>query len=268
VTLQDRIRAQRTVALSRRQTLFSPVSTKKLLVEDAGRESRRFFPCWLPCCALPWCTQRPHSNRRRGGLLRRWFAYELCTFAFCAAIAAAVGIRLLVRVGNLPGDDDAIGPQRATARALGGGNLTNTSSGGDDSIAYALEEERAVVHSALEWFSVAWGRLGELESMQFRAAIFWCRVLYGLLSLPFVVFTLPLFFEAFTHSRPTGYTERGDCVRCLTARERTVAAKKAQMLMEQRSQERMSMAKRKASVARLCEKYHAPSSTSSLASMV
>ena len=76
-----------------------------------------------------------------------------------------------------------------------------------------------------------------------RAALFWVRVLYGLLSLPFFVFTLPLLFEALTNSRPTGYNKHGKCVRALTARER--ATKLAEE--KKREQKRMS--------TRLSERY-------------
>ena len=70
---------------------------------------------------------------------------------------------------------------------------------------------------------LAYGRLGQLENLQYRAVLYWTRVVYGLLSLPFVVFTLPFMFQALTHSRPTGYDGRGRCVRLLAAHERVHA---------------------------------------------
>ena len=93
---------------------------------------------------------------------------------------------------------------------------------------------------------LAYGRLGQLENLQFRAVLYWTRVIYGLLSLPFVVFTLPFMFQALTHSRPTGYDAQGNCVRKLTARERVRKLKQ-----EQRRQARMN-------VSHLAERYAGP----------
>jgi len=60
----------------------------------------------------------------------------------------------------------------------------------------------------------------EEEEWQFRATLWWCKALYGLLSMPFVVFLLPGLGAALTHARPTGYNRNGECVRRLTAAER------------------------------------------------
>lgn len=42
-----------------------------------------------------------------------------------------------------------------------------------------------------------------------RATFFWARVLYGLLSFPWVLFKLPFVFTLFTHARPTAYNRNG-----------------------------------------------------------
>ena len=59
---------------------------------------------------------------------------------------------------------------------------------------------------------------------------------------------MPLLFEALTNSRPTGYNEAGECVRKLTARERAMKVQEEERVRARRS------------VARLGERYHAPSS--------
>jgi len=58
------------------------------------------------------------------------------------------------------------------------------------------------------------------EAWQFRATLWWCKTLYGLLSMPFVIFLLPGLGNALTHARPTGYNRSGKCTRRLTVNER------------------------------------------------
>mmetsp|Transcript_66112 Transcript_66112/g.187760 ORF Transcript_66112/g.187760 Transcript_66112/m.187760 type:complete len:256 (+) Transcript_66112:178-945(+) len=50
------------------------------------------------------------------------------------------------------------------------------------------------------------------ESPQFKEDFFWCKVLYGMLSLPFLPFMIPIFCQVLTHCEFTGYNERGACV--------------------------------------------------------
>ena len=100
-----------------------------------------------------------------------------------------------------------------------------------------------VVVAFVHRLAAGYDNLTLLEEYQMRAALFWVRVLYGLLSLPFFVFTLPLLFEALTNSRPTGYNRHGKCVRALSARERATKLREEQ----KREQRRMS--------ARLSERY-------------
>ena len=63
-----------------------------------------------------------------------------------------------------------------------------------------------------------------------------------MLSLPFALFTLPLLFEALTHSRPTGYDEAGACVRKLTARERARKVDQEQRARQKRYEDQLNWA--------------------------
>lgn len=45
-----------------------------------------------------------------------------------------------------------------------------------------------------------------------KETVYWCRILYSLLSLPFVLFAVPLFARVLTRSVCTGYDEFGACV--------------------------------------------------------
>jgi len=45
-----------------------------------------------------------------------------------------------------------------------------------------------------------------------KETVYWCRILYSLLSLPFVLFTVPLCGRVLTRSVYTGYNEFGACV--------------------------------------------------------
>jgi len=47
---------------------------------------------------------------------------------------------------------------------------------------------------------------------QFKADLYWAKTIYGLLSIPFVVFRLPIVFTLLTHAKPTGYSENGKTV--------------------------------------------------------
>ncbi len=46
----------------------------------------------------------------------------------------------------------------------------------------------------------------------FKLDVFWLRVIYGLLSFPFLLLLVPGFAEIFMHLRPTGYNRAGECV--------------------------------------------------------
>jgi len=45
-----------------------------------------------------------------------------------------------------------------------------------------------------------------------KQTIFWCRILYSLMSLPFVMFVIPGLGKVLTHSVTTGYDATGACV--------------------------------------------------------
>eukprot|EP00932_Pfiesteria_piscicida_P004222 SRR837773.14123.p1 GENE.SRR837773.14123~~SRR837773.14123.p1 ORF type:complete len:254 (-),score=65.63 SRR837773.14123:97-858(-) len=44
-----------------------------------------------------------------------------------------------------------------------------------------------------------------------KATVFWCRILYSLLSLPFVIFVIPGLGRVLTHSMVSGYDRTGAC---------------------------------------------------------
>lgn len=54
--------------------------------------------------------------------------------------------------------------------------------------------------------------LSDLQRWQFRSRVFFGRILYGLLSFPFMVFQLPVLSGILTHTIPTGYNSQGLCV--------------------------------------------------------
>jgi len=58
------------------------------------------------------------------------------------------------------------------------------------------------------------------EGWRLRSWLFWCRVLYGLCSLPFLLFMLPPLDRILLHSRTTGYDRYGRCVAPLSLRDR------------------------------------------------
>ena len=50
------------------------------------------------------------------------------------------------------------------------------------------------------------------ESHETRQTYYWMRVTYGLLSVPWIFFKVPLAFTLTTHAKPTGYTRAGRTV--------------------------------------------------------
>lgn len=54
--------------------------------------------------------------------------------------------------------------------------------------------------------------VGVYGDWELRQVVFWCHILHSLLSLPFLLFTLPLFHLVFTSEPVTGYTREGYCV--------------------------------------------------------
>jgi hypothetical protein len=51
-----------------------------------------------------------------------------------------------------------------------------------------------------------------LNSAHFKEDLFWCKVLYGILSLPFLPFSISFLCKVLTHCEYTGYNEHGACV--------------------------------------------------------
>jgi hypothetical protein len=70
-----------------------------------------------------------------------------------------------------------------------------------------------------------------------KAQLYWIKVLYGLLSFPWVLFSLPFVMSIFTHARPTGYTKYGKCVPMLPAGLRKENRQKELDAMEQAAKE-------------------------------
>ena len=46
-----------------------------------------------------------------------------------------------------------------------------------------------------------------------RQVLFWTKALYSLLSLPFALFMMPLFYMLFSTAPATGYNKAGECCR-------------------------------------------------------
>jgi len=54
--------------------------------------------------------------------------------------------------------------------------------------------------------------LTHLTSPQFKESAYWCTVFHAVLSVPFSVFSIPVFLQIFTPVEFTGYNEHGACV--------------------------------------------------------
>lgn len=50
------------------------------------------------------------------------------------------------------------------------------------------------------------------DNWRFRATLYYCKIFYGLFSLPFVIFSLPLCTRILTHASNTGYNRAGQAV--------------------------------------------------------
>jgi len=53
---------------------------------------------------------------------------------------------------------------------------------------------------------------GTADAWRVQTNLFFARIVWGLLSLPFFLLTLPVFGKLLTHAEPTGFNESGDCV--------------------------------------------------------
>jgi len=52
-----------------------------------------------------------------------------------------------------------------------------------------------------------------------KTDLFWAKTLYGLFSLPFLIFLVPLLATLLTHAKTTGYAPSGKCVPLLSAKQ-------------------------------------------------
>eukprot|EP01063_Lacrimia_lanifica_P022346 TRINITY_DN2997_c0_g1_i1.p1 TRINITY_DN2997_c0_g1~~TRINITY_DN2997_c0_g1_i1.p1 ORF type:complete len:583 (+),score=220.98 TRINITY_DN2997_c0_g1_i1:92-1840(+) len=92
-------------------------------------------------------------------------------------------------------------------------NHNHTSFGDDDGShdnpgpGFRRERRQRVVN---ETYDEDWQE--HLDHWRIETTLYMARVLYGLLSFPFFILSLPLFETIVTHSKRTGYTRRGQCV--------------------------------------------------------
>mmetsp|Transcript_40893 Transcript_40893/g.88209 ORF Transcript_40893/g.88209 Transcript_40893/m.88209 type:complete len:924 (-) Transcript_40893:7-2778(-) len=63
----------------------------------------------------------------------------------------------------------------------------------------------STVSSNMSWWDFT-------ESPQFKANVFWCIVMYAMLSFPWLLFLVPIFHSVLTHSDPSGFNQNGACV--------------------------------------------------------
>lgn len=108
----------------------------------------------------------------KGGRLRRWLGYDLVCFVGSVIVCYII---MCVDLGHLrPGDDDKSG----------------------------FPEMQTIVGESIK----------EAERWTGHAAVFWARIWYALLSLPFLIFWIPGLQGILTHTRLTGYNKNGACV--------------------------------------------------------
>lgn len=60
----------------------------------------------------------------------------------------------------------------------------------------------------------------EAKSPEGHVSLFWARMVYSLMAVPFTVFKLPGVFDVLTHTAATGYNRHGRCVPYLLRQER------------------------------------------------
>merc|ERR1712070_356154 len=56
---------------------------------------------------------------------------------------------------------------------------------------------------------------------QFQANVYWCCVLYSLLSMPFAAFNIPAIHTLLIHGDPTGFNANGACVGFIILSQKT-----------------------------------------------
>lgn len=118
------------------------------------------------------CCGATERNTEKGGRLRGWLGYDFCCFLLSVAICY-----LLMAVDK--------GHMRP---------------GGQKSEGFPPPDEiwDSAVSEAHKWTG--------------HAAIYWARIVYALLSFPFLFFWIPGLQGILTHTRITGYNKNGVCV--------------------------------------------------------
>jgi len=122
--------------------------------------------------------RRHHS---RGGRLRGLLVYDVCCFLACVGILVAltvceVNYESHVDVMSLPCAQDNTAPAKQ-------------------------REVQELVKRAFQ-----------LKGMHFRAALYWANVVYSLLAVPFTFFNIPVLQAILTHTKATGFNQRGVAV--------------------------------------------------------
>jgi hypothetical protein len=125
------------------------------------------------------CGYRCHAGR--GGRLRRLLLYDVYCFLACLGIFVALSICEIyaeshVDVMRLPCVQD---------------NIT-----------FARQ------HDVPEMLKTAF----QLKAMHFKAALYWAKVVYSLLAVPFTFFNIPVLQAILTHTTATGFNKRGVAV--------------------------------------------------------
>jgi len=105
----------------------------------------------------------------------------------------------------------------SSSKREGGGMLTNWLI--YDLVMFCLVCLSFFIYAQLN--SIApWSDDYEDQEWRLQAAFVYFKIIYGMLSLPFILFVIPVVFVLFTHAKTTGYTRGGTCVRLLTKKER------------------------------------------------
>eukprot|EP00162_Nutomonas_longa_P006329 comp16898_c0_seq2/m.27639 comp16898_c0_seq2/g.27639 ORF comp16898_c0_seq2/g.27639 comp16898_c0_seq2/m.27639 type:complete len:430 (-) comp16898_c0_seq2:29-1318(-) len=64
-----------------------------------------------------------------------------------------------------------------------------------------------------------------------EGTFYWLKVLYGMLSIPWIIFSLPLMATIFTKARPTGYDRAGNVRLTIKPRKKTIAKAETQIAL-------------------------------------
>jgi len=119
------------------------------------------------------CCGAKAWEREKGGRLRGWLCYDCGCFIFSLCMCFLL---MVIDVGHMrPGGQESKSFGHASKKAL-----------------------KDAVDQADSWTG--------------HAAIYWARVIYALLSFPFLFFWIPGLQGILTHTRITGYNKNGVCV--------------------------------------------------------